>query len=458
MGDRLHRATGTVRFRVTAAAVLVVLAVLVSTGVGLALAQRRLLVENIDETIRAHAERITRLVETDRLPATLTDLGDEDTLAQVVASTGEVLAATPPVAGATPLVAGRPPGSDTIRTVDHLALRGQDRGAHRLLTRRLTSHGRTTTIYVALGLDDVHDSTATLAAALTAAVPIATALLAVLVWNLVGRVLRPVEAIRAEVAGVSGDALHRRVPQPPGRDEISRLARTMNAMLERIERSAEQQRQFVGDASHELRAPLTRIRTTLEVDATYPHSADVTATHRAVLAQTIALQHLVDDLLLLAGNDAEEATGRREPVDLDDLVLAEAGRLRAEYPDLTIDVRGVSAAQVLGDPEQLARAIGNLTANAVRYADTRVTLAVAERDEAALLTVADDGPGIPPEAHRLVFERFRRLDAARRPHAGGAGLGLAITRDIVTRHGGTIAVDPAHHPGARIIVALPRTR
>src|SRR5690242_7256993 len=111
----------------------------------------------------------------------------------------------------------------------------------------------------------------------------------------------------------------------------------MNAMLERVEDSVEQQRRFVGDASHELRTPLTRMRTTLEVDAVYPQSADLATTHRGVLAQVVVLQRLIDDLLLLAGHDAGGTSVRRERVDLDDLVLAEAGRLRAERPDLLID-------------------------------------------------------------------------------------------------------------------------
>ncbi len=131
-------------------------------------------------------------------------------------------------------------------------------------------------------------------------------------WWLVGRTLRPVEAIRAGVGEIGGSDLHRRVPVPPGDDEVARLARTMNDMLGRVESSAERQQRFVADASHELRSPLTRIRSELEVDLAHPAGADPTATHRSVLDEVDGLQRLVDDLLLLARIDGDP-TGTSPP-------------------------------------------------------------------------------------------------------------------------------------------------
>lgn len=124
---------------------------------------------------------------------------------------------------------------------------------------------------------------------LLVAVPVSAAVLAGLVWWLVGRVLRPVDAIRAEVDRISASRLDRRVPEPPTEDEIGRLAHTMNAMLDRLAGSAERQRRFVADAARELRSPLARIRTELEVDAAHPASADLASTHSSVLDQTVAL-------------------------------------------------------------------------------------------------------------------------------------------------------------------------
>jgi signal transduction histidine kinase len=283
------------------------------------------------------------------------------------------------------------------------------------------------------------------------------AVLTLLVWWLAGRLLAPVEALRSEVAAIGGTDLHRRVRQPPGDDEIGRLARTMNQMLGRLDDAVGRQQRFVADASHELRGPLTRIRTELEVDLANPGPVDrLGDTHRSVLAEVTGLQRLVDDLLQLARADAGVASDRREPVDLDDLVLREARRVRASGR-VALDGTGVSAAQVIGDPDQLTRAIRNLVDNAERHAASRVALALAEVDGVAVLTIGNDGPGIPEDQRERIFERFGRLDDARDRGTGGAGLGLAITREIVERHGGTITAEPGEE-GARFVVRIPAAR
>jgi signal transduction histidine kinase len=198
------------------------------------------------------------------------------------------------------------------------------------------------------------------------------------------------------------------------------------------------------------------LRSEREVDAAHPEVADLVATHRSVLEETIALQRLVDDLLLLARGDAGAVTGRREAVDLDDIVLRHADRLRAEGR-IDVDVTGVSAAQVIGDADQLSRAMRNLVDNAARHAQSTVAFTVAENHRVATLTVTDDGPGIPVALHERVFERFVRLDEARRAGDGNTGLGLAITRDIVEQHGGRITIDADHTSGTRFVIVLPVT-
>jgi signal transduction histidine kinase len=229
----------------------------------------------------------------------------------------------------------------------------------------------------------------------------------------------------------------------------------MNEMLDRLEESSERQQRFVADASHELRSPLTRIRSAVEVDLAHPGASDLRATHASVLEDVRELQDLVDDLLQLARSDAAVDPDRTELVDLDDVVLRETDRLRARG-GVTVDISGVSAAQVAGDPGQLGRAVRNLAENAARHAASRVAFTTAEHDGVAELTVSDDGPGIPEDQRERVFERFARLDPARRRGEGGTGLGLAITREIVTRHGGSIHVDPAHEPGCRFVLRIPR--
>ena len=301
-------------------------------------------------------------------------------------------------------------------------------------------------------LDDVDEAIAELVASLAWIIPLATVALAALVWFVVGRTLRPVERIRAEVAEIGLGELDHRVPEPPGDDEIARLAMTMNEMLARLEASARRQQQFVADAAHELRTPLTRMRAELEVDARHPDAADAVATRLSQLDEIVALQRMIDDLLLLARGDAGGAP-RTERVDLDDVVLDELRALPAPPP--TVDRRGVSAAQVIGDRDELRRVVRNLLDNARRHATASVTVELAEADGRATLAVSDDGPGIPADRRAEVFERFSRLDAARSTGAGRVGLGLAIVHDIVARHGGTVTVDDGPAGGARFVVELP---
>jgi signal transduction histidine kinase len=226
----------------------------------------------------------------------------------------------------------------------------------------------------------------------------------------------------------------------------------MNETLDRLEDAVRRQQRFVADASHELRGPLTRIRSELEVDLARPELADPHATQRSILDEAIGLQHLVEDLLQLARSDAGAAEMTSAPVDLDDIVLREARRLRDRGRVLT-DTSRVSAVQVTGDRDQLSRAVQNLLENAERHAATTVTVALDEIHGTARLTVTDDGAGIEPAQRERVFERFTRLDDARTRDSGGSGLGLAITRDIVERHGGTIHL--AEGLATRFVVELP---
>jgi signal transduction histidine kinase len=449
------RLLGTVRSRLTLLATAVVAVVLVLSGFGLVAVQRSLLTRGIDEALRQRADNLQPALQAGGLGAELPAEGDrEDSFLQLLDERGEVVAATANVLGRAAAAPPLPPGAEArfgVAANDALS-------AHpfRVLVTPVRSGSGWRTLVVAKNLDDVDESVRILTASLTLAIPVVVALLAALVWWLTGRVLRPVEAIRSEVAGIHGTELHRRVPVPGSHDEISRLARTMNAMLDRVEHAIEQQRRFVADASHELRSPLTRIRADLEVGIAHPETLDPEGVYRRLLADTIDLQELVDDLLLHARLESGPTGWPSAPVDLDDLLLREARRLR-ERGLVRVDTSAISAARVLGDPRQLDRAIRNLTSNAERHAATTVTLELKEQAEHSVLVVADDGPGIPAQHHATVFQRFARLDGARSRDAGGSGLGLAIVHDIVTRHGGTIAIASTNGRGARFVVTLPRT-
>jgi signal transduction histidine kinase len=414
------------------------------------------LTHGIDEALIQRADNIERDVVRDtfgrRLPR---EGGDpEDSFLQLLDADGSVVAATGNAA-ALP-AATRPLGrgaGQVVRTVQDVPL---SNGEFRVLARPLENRtSGPVTLVVAKNLDDVNESVSILKRSLAFAIPVVTGLLALLVWWLTGRVLRPVESIRREVASIEGRELHRRVPTPGSEDEIARLASTMNEMLDRVEQATDRQRRFVADASHELRGPLTRLRSSLEVTIAHPHGVDAATLSRELLGDAVELQKLVDDLLFLARSESGSLEVPHQPVDLDDLVLEEARRLR-ERGTVRVDVSSVSAARTWGSADQLTRAVRNLSSNAERHAAQCVTFALREVDGRCELVVTDDGPGIAPEHRDLVFTRFARLDEARSRDAGGSGLGLAIVQDIVTRHDGRVVVVGHAGSGARFVVDLPR--
>jgi signal transduction histidine kinase len=438
-----------IRWRITALATGAVLVVLLVASFGIVRIHERLLVESVDERLEQAAH------DAGEAPteATLRAPGDDDSVAQLVRD-GEVVAVVPASAAAALArpIAAAPGASDgvTVRTV-RVVLDGE--GAYRVRSVALPD---VSTLHLGINLDDVRESTDALQRTLAAAIPLVAIVLGVVIWWFVGRAILPVEAIRAQVSAIGPDELDHRVPVPTTDDEIADLARTMNGMLDRLERSAHQQRRLVADASHELRSPLARMRAELEVDLAHPDGADLMATHHSALEEVVGLQHLVDDLLDLARPDGADAAARPlQSVDLDDLVLHAARRVRDDGR-VTLDTSGVGAAQVIGDATRLERLVANLLDNAVRHAATTVSVRLRDdSDGIALLVVDDDGPGIPPADRARVIEPFTRLDEARSAGTGGAGLGLAIVRDIAAAHGGSLAIADRPGGGARFVVTLP---
>jgi signal transduction histidine kinase len=289
---------------------------------------------------------------------------------------------------------------------------------------------------------------------LVVVVPAMIALVALAAWYVTGRALKPVEAIRLQAESITGSTMHRRVPEPDTDDEVGRLARTMNAMLARLETSAQKQRQFVSDASHELRSPLASIRTNLEVALHKPDRTDWPEVAQRALAEDVRMEDTVSELLDLARLDEAEGPvllATLPEVDLDELVLDDTVQQRR----VPVDTGRVSAGRVHGRREQLQRMIRNLLDNAARHASSTVAVGLVTADDTVELTVDDDGPGIPIDDRALVFERFTRLDDGRARDAGGLGLGLSMVKAITEHHGGTVAIDDAPLGGARLRVRLP---
>lgn len=315
------------------------------------------------------------------------------------------------------------------------------------------------TVAAAIPVEQVARAISALRTGLWLGLPTLAALVGAVAWVVTGRALRPVEAIRAEADEITGATIHRRVPEPSGDDEVAKLARTMNAMLSRLDRAATQQRQFVADASHELRSPVAAIRTRLEVARRNPERADWPAVADIALAEEARLERLLDDLLLLAAQDEHGTVSERyRPVDLRELVDVEAERER--HVPVTLAILRDQPYEVSGDTDQLRRVVGNLVDNAARHATSNVRVGLGLHTNGSdcarvRLTVDDDGSGIPEPQRERVFERFTRLDEGRARAQGGAGLGLALVRSIVEAHCGRVWAEASPLGGARFVVDLP---
>ncbi len=434
-----------VRVRTTVAAVLVVAVVLFLGAVTLVALVRESLRDGLQTTAEQRAGALAAEIETSGLPdAGPIDDEDrdepDDLVWQVTDAGGTVVRASQPL--------GRPlPADDT----DEVRLPGADHPY--LVVTQDAGEDEAYVVAVAVSLEVVSDSTAALVLPLLIGLPLVLLLVGGTTWMVATKALEPVERIRREVEQITSDRLDRRVPEPRSRDEIHRLARTMNQMLERLQDSRGRQQQFVSDASHELRSPLASIRQTAEVTRAHPGALPEGELADAVLEESARMQRLVDQLLLLTRADEGAITRSHHDVDLDDVALAVARRVRR--PGLRLDASGIGPGRVRGDRVALTQVVQNLIDNAARHADDAIALAVRETEEGVELVVEDDGPGIPAEHRKRVFDRFVRLDEARVRDGGGSGLGLAIVQEIVTAHDGSVDVSSSALGGARFVVRLP---
>ena len=448
--DVRRRISG-VRGRATIGAVVVVGAALFAGSVGLVQAQRRTLTADLETSAVARATDLAAAITEGTLPQDLVSTHPDEALVQVVDNGGGVVAATTNITGKGPIVSLAAPDHGHTELTTRAVPVGDS--PFLVVAVRATYGGSTYTVYVGKSLESEDRSVASLVRLLSVGAPLLLLLVGIVAWTVMGRALRPVEAIRTEVETISTRDLHRRVPEPASVDEIGLLARTMNRMLERLDNANERQQRFVADASHELRSPLAAIRAQLEVDLAHPDTADWAVTHSDVLEETTRMQRLVEDLLLLASADHAAKPTQHRTVDLDDIVLDECHKARARCM-IIVDTSGVSGGQVHGDQDQLRRAVRNVVDNAVRHAASTVTVTLGEHASAVMLQISDDGLGVAAEQHARIFERFTRLDHARSRAEGGTGLGLAITTEIIEAHNGHIHVEDAH-PGARFVIELP---
>jgi signal transduction histidine kinase len=430
----------------------VAVAVVVAIGGILLIAMvRGELIDTADDIGEDMAEDYAVTAQAGELPRTLERVGDEPPSAQVVQN-GRIISQTSDSMGNRPYVdVELEPG--TKQFLDREKLPIDEDGPFRLVALGTSTPSGPATIFVAVDVEDIDEAlTVTRDLGSLGLIGIVLVLSGVL-WVVIGRTLAPVAAIRERADAITGSELHRRVPEPVGGDEISDLARTINAMLGRLESSAKRQEAFVADAAHELRSPIASLQARLETELLSTRTAAGDVMTRDLLRETIRMGRLVEHLLLLARSDAGTISADKVPVDMDEVVRESVKSVGDAVVPITTDE--VEPVQVMGQPALLEHVVSNLLDNAGRYADSSIHVSLHANDRHAILTVDDDGPGIPEDLRDDVFERFVRVDMSRERGTGGAGLGLAIVSEIVRVHEGEIEITDSPAGGARVRVLLP---
>ncbi|MFD5121752.1 ATP-binding protein [Streptomyces sp. NPDC058385] len=482
-----RRLFGSVRARATLGATLVVAVALLAAGASVLLALRSNLTDQASSEAESSARKVAVSIATGTAPAALELPDGDDTPVQVVDGDGRLLAAsedlerisgtgssavrpvTPPVdddggdddggsdrhggkgrggggdddSYAYGEIADDAEGGEGSATVD-----GETRDYRFAALEVKNTRQGDLTVYAGASLSAEQSAVGTALTVMLTGFPVLLGVVGAVTWLVTRRALRPVEGIRSEMSAITASQdLARRVPEPATHDEVARLARTTNETLAALETSVERQRRFVADASHELRSPIASLRTQLEVGAAHPELLDVAG----AVADTVRLQELAAGLLLLARLDAGERPGEAR-VDLATL----AGEELSQRPAGRVAVgTHLQPVEVAGSRSQLARVVGNLLDNAQRHARSRVDIAVRTEGPWAVVEVGDDGGGVPQAERERIFERFVRLDDARARDDGGAGLGLAIARDVAVRHGGALTVRSSPAGGALFELRLP---
>jgi signal transduction histidine kinase len=373
--------------------------------------------------------------------------GGPDTAEQVIAPDGQVLAASPNLAGQTALT---PTELDIARrkqlVVDHSRLGNLD-GPVRVAAGPAPG-GRL--VVAAQSLADRDSAVANLRNELATSFPIVLLAAALGAYLLAAAALRPVERMRARAASISATDAQARLPVPPARDEIHHLGTTFNDLLQRLQDALERERQFVSDAGHELRTPLSLLTTELELALRRPRSnPELIAAMRSALDETTRLSRLARDLLTVAdtGRSAEPPT-----VDLRTELLAIGERYRRSLGG-QLDIDCPAGHYVRADPDDLDRIISNVIDNATQHGAPPITIHVQSGGpDGVEIRVGDHGPGFPPGFLPYAFDRFSRADTART--VGGTGLGLAIVDTLTQRNHGTVTAHNRPAGGAEITILL----
>ncbi|CAN5505218.1 HAMP domain-containing sensor histidine kinase [soil metagenome] len=441
------------RRRLVAGTTVAVGALLLVGALAAAVLLRRTLEADTQSILVDRVNAVAALIADGELPRVLQPEGEQVGQVQVVDADGNVLAISPGLGSNSRLNVIPPPasGKQTTATVDGTVINAAAGSHYRVVARTVPTGVGPLTIYAVTSLDSAASAERHLRNELLLGWPVLTLLGSLIVYLVVGRALRPVEKMRTELDSITSSELARRVDAGPAHDEISRLGTTLNQLLERIEDASIRQGLFAAAAAHELRSPMSAIRTELEVGLAYPSRAQWPLIAEDLLVELARLETLAQDMRTLTRPRAASAAAVHE-FDLAAVTSAELGRHRSTRNiKLTAQLSPVTVA---ADPEAALQVLRNLLANAERHADSRITVQVEQQGDGATLAISNDGAAIPPDKLEEIFEPFVRLDEARSLDSGGSGLGLAICRSLMVVCGGTLTAEHVDN-GARFVAWFP---
>jgi heavy metal sensor kinase len=381
--------------------------------------------------------------------------------AQLESRDGSVLQSTDDPTGRVPMIDADTRAAVLSSGPQHITTRlGPERARFRVLAVPYTYKRNISVLVVARSLVDVDESVRRLRLLLILAVPVAVAGAGAGGWLLARKALLPVDRMTRKAEVISADRLQERVAVPRSRDELGRLAETLNDMLNRIERGVQEQQRLVADASHELRTPLAVMRSEIDVILRAPDLPEEDA--REVLSsvgeEVERMSRILDNLLTLARIDEGRLDLLCAPQRLDTMVAEVLDKLRpiAHAKGISLVAEG-EPVEVLADGPRFELVITNLVDNAIKYTGAGGSVRVVvwrDRHEAGI-TVHDTGPGIGADALPHLFDRFYRADASRSRADGGSGLGLSICKEIITAHGGRLWASSELGHGSSFTLAMP---
>jgi signal transduction histidine kinase len=437
-----------IRVRLTLPFALAMALVLAALGSFLYVRVGSTLLTTVDQGLRGQAtEGLTHLG--DERPLLDRDALDSAGIAEVIGPNGTIVESSP--AGLPPLLSGSERTTGSVRGLWITTSITGLSGSWRL---RAVPAGSGRVLVVGKSLNSRDETLDRLRHEFLLAAPLALLLATLAGYLLAGAALRPVEAMRRRATAITAATPGARLPVPAARDEISRLADTINDMLERLEVAFRHERRFVADASHELRTPLALLRTELELALRRTRSREeLEQALRSAAEETDRLTSLAEDLLLVARIDQGALPVRREAIDARELFDTVAGRFaaRADESNRTVRVAGDDVV-IAADPARLEQALGNLVANSLVHGAGTVELFARSVNGHVELHVTDEGPGFPADFAQRAFDRFSRGDEAR--GRGGTGLGLAIVQAIAEAHGGSAGLGNREGGGADVWIAL----